>query len=50
MAKVGLQRTSVVASIGQRIATGVPEHMRVDLNPQLRGTPSSLDHSREARC
>jgi hypothetical protein len=49
MAQVGLQRSRVMPSVGQRIATGMSQHMRVNLDPQLCSTPSSLDHSREAR-
>jgi hypothetical protein len=47
MAKVGLQRASVVPSVGQGIAASVPEHVSVDLDPQLRRTPSTLDHPRD---
>jgi hypothetical protein len=47
MAKIGLQRASVVPRIGQRIATGMAEHVSVDLDPKLCSTPSTLDHPTE---
>jgi hypothetical protein len=33
--EVGLQRTGVMTGIGQRVAGGVAQHVRVDLEAQL---------------
>lgn len=48
VSRVGLQRARVVTLIGQRVAAGVPKHMRVRLEPKLGVAPSSLDHAGEA--
>jgi hypothetical protein len=50
VAEVRLQRSGVVACIRQRVPARVPEHVSVDLDPQLRILPSALGHSREAGC
>ena len=35
MAKVGLQCSGIDPLVGQRVAAGVPEHVRMDLEPDL---------------
>jgi hypothetical protein len=35
MAKIGLQRSRIEALVGQCVAAGMPEHVRVDLEPNL---------------
>ena len=47
MAKVGLQGARVVPLVGQGVATGVPEHVRMRLEPELGLGPRSLDHAGE---
>ena len=42
MAEVSLQRSRIVPLVGQRKATGVPEHMRVRLEAQLSGDASTF--------
>jgi len=49
MTQVRLERTRIVSRIGQRITASVPEHVSMHFNSKFGGTPSSLDHSREAR-
>jgi len=46
--KVGLQGACVVAFVGQGKSAGVPEHVRVRLEPELGLSPGSLDHASEA--
>ena len=36
MAEVGSDRTRVVAVVGELVATGMPQHMGVRLNAQVR--------------
>jgi hypothetical protein len=48
VAQVRLQRPGIVPSIGQGIAAGVPEQVRVGLGGQLGDLASPLDHSGEA--
>jgi hypothetical protein len=43
-----LQRPRVVAPVGQRVAAGVPEHVRVWLEAELRLDPGSLNHPRKS--
>jgi len=45
--KIGLQSPRVVPLIGQRVAAGVPEHVRVRLEPKPRPGPYPLDHTGE---
>jgi hypothetical protein len=47
--EIGLQRPSIVSGIGQRIATGMPQH--VGMNPELeaRLEAGPLYHLSEAR-
>jgi hypothetical protein len=47
--EIGLQRTGIMARIGQRKATGVPKHVRVDLEPKASRKPRPLQHPGEAR-
>lgn len=49
MAEISLQRPGVVASVSQGMATGMAEHMGMDLNPQLRSQPGPFNHPRKAR-
>lgn len=42
--KLGLQRPGVVAVVGQLVATGVPQHVHVTLNTEIRRCSSPLDH------
>jgi hypothetical protein len=35
MAEIGLQRSGIDALIGQRVAAGVPKHVRMDLEANL---------------
>ena len=46
--EVGLQRARVVPLVGQGVAAGVPEHVRVRLEAELGLDPRSLDHAGEA--
>ena len=46
--EVGLQRARVVPLVRQRVAAGVPEHVRVRLEPELGLEPCPLDHAGEA--
>ena len=48
MAEISLQRSCVVASVGERVATGVPEHVRVCLDRQLGSDARSFNHAGEA--
>jgi hypothetical protein len=48
VAQVRLQRSGVVPAIRQGVATGVPEHVWMDLESELRPNPCSLDHPSEA--
>ena len=44
----GLQRSRVVAAVCERVAAGVPQHVRVDLESELGCRACSLDHPSEA--
>ena len=46
--KVSLKRSGVVSLIRERVAAGVPEHVRMGLQPDLGFRPCSLDHPGEA--
>lgn len=46
--KVGLQGARVVPLVGQGVAAGVSQHVRVRLEPKLGLGPRSLDHACEA--
>jgi hypothetical protein len=47
VSETSLECPRIVATIGQRVATGVPEHVRVRLEGEL-GLPSRpLDHTSE---
>ena len=46
--KVSLQRSGIVSLIGERIATGMPEHVRVRLEPKFGFGARALDHASEA--
>lgn len=50
MPEVGLQRSRVVPFVRERIAAGVPEHVRVGLEAELRLEARPLDHAGEASC
>jgi hypothetical protein len=45
--KVSLKRPCVMPLVRQRVTTGVPEHVGVCLERQLRPLPRPLDHSGE---
>ena len=47
VAEVCLQGPRVVSLVGQRVAAGVPEHVRVRLEGKLGLDPCPLDHARE---
>ena len=44
-----LQRSRVVASVGEGVAAGVPQHVRMGFEPQLRFGPCALDHAGKPR-
>ena len=46
--EVGLQRARIVAFAGQGVARGVPQHVRVRLEPELGLSARPLDHAGEA--
>jgi len=46
--KVGLHGAGVVPFVGERVAAGVPEHLRVRLEPQPGFGACALDRSGEA--
>jgi hypothetical protein len=48
--QISLQCARVVAFISQREATGVPQHVRVSLEPQLSRRTSALDKPSKSRC
>jgi hypothetical protein len=48
MSKVSLEGSRVVASVRQRVAASMPEHMRVRLERQLRHSSCSFNHASEA--
>src|SRR6516225_11092521 len=45
--QVSLQGSCVVPFVCQRVATGMPEHVRVELEPKLRLDPCALNHAGE---
>ena len=45
--EIGLQRSCVVPLVGERISTGVPEHVGVRLEGKLRLDPCPLDRAGE---
>src|ERR1700721_2082635 len=42
--QIGLQRPGIVASIGQRIATGMPKHVGMNAQFEARLAPAPLSH------
>ena len=48
MAEVGLQRPGVGALVRQRVARGMAQHVRMDLERQLGLDPDALDHLLQA--
>jgi hypothetical protein len=48
VAEVSLQGSGVVPFVSQRIAAGVPQHVRVGFEAKTRLTASALDHACEA--
>ncbi len=48
VAEVRLQSARIVALVRQRVAAGVPQHMRVSLEPEPSLDPCPLDHAGEA--
>lgn len=48
--KVGLHCARVVSRVGEREATGVSQHVRMDLQPELGGLRRPLNHPRKAGC
>ena len=48
VAQVGLQGARIVALVGQRVAAGVSEHVRMRLETQLGLRACTLDHAGEA--
>ena len=49
MAEIGLQGSSIDALIGQRVAAGMPEHVRMDLEPDLDFVAGAREQLGEAR-
>lgn len=47
--EIGLQGARVVPLVGQRVATGVPQHVRVRLEGQLGLPARPLNHSGKPR-
>lgn len=47
MAEIGLKRPRIVPLVRQRIATGVPKHVRVGLETQLGLGACPFDHPGE---
>ena len=47
VAEVGLQGARVVPIVREFITAGMPQHMRMRLEAQLRQSPGALDHSSE---
>ena len=48
MTEIMLERASIVAIVGELVAAGVPEHVRVDANWHLGGLTEALDEPVEA--
>ena len=49
MAEVGLERSGIDALIGQRVAAGMPEHVRMDLEADLGFVTGAREEFSEAR-
>ena len=49
MAKVGLEGARIVSLIGERVAAGVPEHVRVRLEPKFAFGARAFDHAGKPR-
>jgi hypothetical protein len=49
VSKVGLQCAGIVAIVRELGATGMPKHVRMSFDRQLRGNCWPLDHPGEAR-
>ena len=47
--EIGLQRSGVVAVIGQLVSAGMPEHVWMGLKAKLRPGAGAFDHARESR-
>ena len=47
MSEIGLQRPSIVSPVRQRVAAGMPQHVRVGFKAELGLGTSTLDHTRE---
>ena len=47
VAEVSLQGSGVVPLVGERVAAGVPKHVRMCLEAKTRLAPSPLDHAGE---
>ena len=47
MPEVRLKRPRVVVPVGQRVAAGVPKHVRMWLEAELRLDPCPFDHPGE---
>jgi hypothetical protein len=47
--KIGLQRSRIVALVGQRKAAGVPKHVRVNLQGEPGSLASALQHAGKPR-
>ncbi len=48
VAEIRLQRPRIVPSVGEGVATGVPEHVWMGLETELRLDGCPLDHPSEA--
>ena len=48
VAEIGLQGARVVPLVGERVAAGVPEHVRVCLEAKIGLGPCPLNHTGEA--
>jgi len=46
--EISLERPRVMALVGQSIAAGVPEHVRMGLERELGGNAGALDHAGKA--
>jgi hypothetical protein len=48
VAQISLQRPCVVPLVGERVATGMPEHVRVRFEAQFGLSPCPLHHAGKA--
>ena len=48
VAEIGLQGARIVALVSQRVAAGVPQHVRVRLEPQLGLSARTFHHAGKA--